>query len=163
MFMASSLVRAITSKRELPPRNASQDLESFLWVLIYVVYKNGVDEGGASPANNLNGLAREFNALFSAHSAERLLERRFSFLQPDGHCELFNYARKKSSPGQDLEAVLIHAVVRLDYAMKSMNILDTYEPREARVRRVTGGILPQFTFDHTTILENVLRKEREME
>ena len=92
MFMASSLVRAITSKRELPPRNASQDLESFLWVLIYVVYKNGVDEGGASSANNLNGLAREFNALFSAHSSERLLERRFSFFQPDSSPLLLIYS-----------------------------------------------------------------------
>ena len=157
--MASSLLRAVIAKRDPPPCDTSQDLESFLWVIIYVVYRNGVDEGGALSENNLEDLTREFNALFSAHSAEKLLQKRFFFLLPEGHRHLLKYARTKSSTGRNLSAVLIEAIVHLHSAMQSSNDLSHYyNPSEVVVLQRRGHVPVQFTFNHTMVLVNVLRE-----
>ena len=120
MFMATDLLRAISGSRAIM-RTSVQDLESLLWTLLYAVYKNAVDEGGASTTDTVGSgiLRKDFSDLFDGLSAAKLVESRELFLRgteekrQQQRGRLFGYASKRSSKGKNFRAVIIAIYVAL--------------------------------------------------
>lgn len=116
MFIATKLIGAIVTRSTNVQRHAKQDLESVLWVLLYVVYKNAVDEGGAGKwdATRRKNLSDEFDRLFSAPSADKLLVARASFpALSKEHQVLYDYTKEVSVQGNNLFAVVSRAIATL--------------------------------------------------
>ena len=114
LFMSTELLRSISASRPLT-RTTAHDLESFLWTLLYAVYKNAVEEGGPAGAGApADPLRRDFRRLFHAPSPSELVASRKEFLKtvergPVRRQErLFEYASSRSSKGENFYAV-VHA------------------------------------------------------
>ena len=113
-FMADSLLGAlITGKTQEVVRTPSQDLESLLWVLLYVVYRNAVDEYKSGNTKLKAKIAKDFDALFSGPSVENLRDQRRTYIKNDDiHDALLEYAWSRSQPKKNFSA-LIACTVRL--------------------------------------------------
>ena len=81
MFTSVDLLAALDEGKENVARKPGQDLESFLWVLLYVVFKNALDESSletaGSDAETRIGLQEDFDTLFTATSTGELFKNRF--------------------------------------------------------------------------------------
>ena len=118
--MATVLLQAIAVSQS-PARTVAQDLESFLWVLIYVAYKNAIDEGGANmlqaPMREL--LEKDFSKLFRGPSPEKLIEARHRFIFDSSDfgkaptLRLFGYASRRNNEEKNFYAVLHHVIIAL--------------------------------------------------
>ena len=115
MFIATKLIGAIATRSTNVQRHAKQDLESVLWVLLYVVYKNAVEGGAATlDSTRRKGLSEECNRLFSAPTADRLLCARTNFLiMSKEHQALYDYTKEISVQGNNLFAVVARAIATL--------------------------------------------------
>ncbi|KAI0697941.1 hypothetical protein C8T65DRAFT_813437 [Cerioporus squamosus] len=123
IFMAHTVLIAVCA--ELPiVRTKEHDLESFLWVILYVVYKHAMDDTEVLRKVPIDGfpqkLYNEFRDLFSATSIRILLEKRdavFGKSSPvEGNVErsdlragaanLFAYAQSGRSGGRRPSTVI---------------------------------------------------------
>ena len=156
MFISMDLVVALIRRVTTVQREPKQDLESFLWVLLYVVYKNAVDKGGAVLVDpSLRGeLKNEFDKLFSAASVDQLRCRRLSYLiRYEYHKALYAYSKKISSTGRNLYLTVVRVITALkrlipadltsDETREMMRMDKEYGP----ARNVPSGATATLTHD----------------
>ena len=101
MFMASSLLRAIKDAKPGEAasisRTKEQDIESFGWVFVYVVYMHALAYKPKSeaevkmPKEKRKALQDEFNQLFPGRSAEFILTARYRIHSPDANKHILEY------------------------------------------------------------------------
>ncbi|KAI0353168.1 hypothetical protein OH77DRAFT_1438171 [Trametes cingulata] len=89
MFMATDVLIAINDREHIV-QTPAYDLQSFCWVILYVVYKAALKATSSSSLNGWTGediedikqLKKEYTELFSAATVENLLEQRSRRLSP---------------------------------------------------------------------------------
>ena len=120
MFMATERLVTLEKGTTNPPRTPAQDVESFLWVLLYAVYKNAIDECGDEAASvsqdALEVLKESFFTLFLPPSATKLRIARSSYVRNEGneHTALLRHANARSSKGRNFYAVVQGVLVALE-------------------------------------------------
>ncbi|KAL1938744.1 hypothetical protein VTO73DRAFT_11347 [Trametes versicolor] len=88
IFLSNKLLRAAgdAQQENLPvKRAAADDVESFYWVLLYVVYRNSlaIPEASDESEEARSLLDDEFSKLFSARDVGTLVTRRYLAFDPD--------------------------------------------------------------------------------
>ncbi len=115
--MAQVVLYAVSSGQAIV-RTAEHDLESFCWVIIYVIYKHALDDtetlqiiAEESATDFQDTLAKEFRALFAAFSISDLIGRREKVW---GHHNVLNgipnlltYAVHVKADSEDLEGMIM--------------------------------------------------------
>ena len=90
-FIATDWLRAILSGYSFNP-SATQDLESFGWVALYVIYRRALDERLHPDSRTRSAIAEEFHALFAAYNIEDLFHSRMYHFSFRGVIHLRTYA-----------------------------------------------------------------------
>ncbi|TFK83464.1 hypothetical protein K466DRAFT_260424 [Polyporus arcularius HHB13444] len=116
--MAQAVLHTVSSGQSIVG-TAEQDLESFCWVFIYVIYKYALDDTEtlqiiaeeAAHEDFRDSLAREFRALFAAFSISDLIGRRETLWGNHnllaGIPNLLAYAVHVKDDGEDLEGIVM--------------------------------------------------------
>ncbi|KAM5537554.1 hypothetical protein V8D89_008767 [Ganoderma adspersum] len=95
-FMASSLLHDIKQGNpgEAASRTAEQDIESFAWVFVFVVYKHSLEDPKVFLSQNQKkSLREEFNRLFPGRSAQHVLTARNQMTAPAANQHIMEYIR----------------------------------------------------------------------
>ena len=115
MFTSVDLLAALDEGKENVARKPGQDLESFLWVLLYVVFKNALDESSLETAGfdaeTRIGLQEDFDTLFTATGTGELFKNRFLWVEIESKETIISYAKQRSTPGHRFDR-LIYAVLQ---------------------------------------------------
>ncbi|KAM5544018.1 hypothetical protein V8D89_002635 [Ganoderma adspersum] len=95
-FMASSLLRDIQNAKpgEAAPRTAGQDIESFAWVFVFVVYKHALEDPKVILTQHEKKaleLREEFNRLFPGRSATSVLTARYIMHSPESNQHILQH------------------------------------------------------------------------
>ncbi|KAI0692914.1 hypothetical protein C8T65DRAFT_744929 [Cerioporus squamosus] len=115
IFMAQAVLEAVSNGQPIV-RTAEHDLESFCWVIIYVVYKHALDDTETlekiETQNFRNALLDEFRALFAAYSIADLTGRRAKVMAKSadilaGIASLQKYAVHVEKDGRYLEGIIL--------------------------------------------------------
>ncbi len=116
--MAQAVLHAVSSEQPIAG-TAEQDLESFCWVFIYVIYKHALNDTEtlqviaeeSAREDFRDTLAKEFRALFAAFSISDLIGRRETLWGNHnllaGITNLLTYAVHVKDDGEDMEGIVM--------------------------------------------------------
>ncbi|PIL26920.1 hypothetical protein GSI_10058 [Ganoderma sinense ZZ0214-1] len=128
-FMASSLLRDIWNAKpgEAVSRTEAQDIESFAWVFVYVVYKHAL-ENFKMKQDEKKALKDEFDRYFPGRSANTVLRARVMMGLPDSNQHILQHLQNNVEHPEHFcdiftsiwEEVLVAKLPRTNTAQKSL-------------------------------------------
>ena len=114
--MAADLLAALGEDNVI--RTQAHDLESFLWVLLYIVYQKAAGESQCTDTTLRDEISGTFKAFFLGRSVAKLREQRQMYIAGSAHPALLQYAHERSRPKENLAALVATVILRLREATR---------------------------------------------
>ena len=128
MFMTMDLLPTIDwdNRGHVVNLTTGHDLESFLWVLLYAILKDAIDECGndmpmgCDHTTPTDTLQVHFDTLFTVGPKTRheLFDHRYLWLGIRRKTALLSHARNNSEPGHRLDLFVCAVIQALDEAVR---------------------------------------------